>query len=189
MSRSPAAILFDSAGNPLSIQPDVAIPADTPLLLAGASDAASVARLLQVDGSGRLKTVVAPASPPAASTPISISQPEANLNVSNFANTDYVIPNGQTFYLQQLTAGAEGDPTEAGSRVDVLYLDAASAEHLITRIYVAGQTLSVAYADVSSARDGTALAGNGTTTRIRLRRIRKGGGSQEIDAEIRGYIQ
>jgi len=89
--------------------------------------------------------------------------------------------------LEYLVAGAEGDPTAKGSKIEVLYYDGA-AEHLVERIYLMGESVSV-YPNTSSARDGTAMTGNGSTKKVYLRRHRMSGTAQEVDAVARGYVQ
>lgn len=188
MSRSPVAVLYDAAGNPVTTTQGTSITGASPAVMVGAVDASSFVRFLRVDGAGRLQSTVSPAVAPAASTPVTIAQPEAQLSINNNHDTIYIIPSGVTFYLQQVVAGAEGDPTEAGSKVEVYYRDAVTILHLVTRLYIVGQTLAITYGDVSQARNGTAMTGDGTNTQVVLRRTRQSGQSQEVDAVIRGYV-
>lgn len=192
MAQSPAALLIDSSGNVLPVAQDTTIPANTPSLLVAGADASGKAQRLLVDGANRLKVTVAPSSPPPTATAIALAQAEASLSLTGGASphdTDYVIPNGVTVYLQSLSAGATGDPTESGSKVEAYYIDASSVAHLIGRLYVAGQSVFLAYADISRARDGTLMTGNGVTTKLRLRRTRLSNAAQEVDGELRGYYQ
>lgn len=139
------------------------------------------------DGKYRLEivgkvSVSAPPAPP-ASTPVSIDA-SSPLSVTTTSTTTYVIPNGETLTITSITAGAEGDPNERGSKVEVFYYD--GTERIIERIYLTGQTVPL-FPDTAEARDGTALVGNGVHE-IRVRRTRLGGSSVEIDAVIRGYL-
>jgi hypothetical protein len=106
------------------------------------------------------------------------------LDMSGNNQTTYVITNGKTFYLQQIVAGSQGDPTENGSRVELFFYD--GTEHLVARIYLTGFTTFITYPQLNEARDGTAMSGNGTNYLI-LRRTRLSGGNQEVDAVIYGY--
>jgi len=51
-------LLWDADGNPLVVSPNVAIPAGTKVLPIGGEDAAGVARFLQTETGGELKTVL-----------------------------------------------------------------------------------------------------------------------------------
>jgi len=161
--------------------------AGNPVLIAG-SDGTNV-RTLQVDNNKNLRVAATRPIPPVGSTAVVIAQAEANLSISGSSpvNTEYIIPTAQTFYLQTLSGGAAGDPSESGSRIDVIYYDGAT-EHVVTRLYVSGQTTTVVFPDSSQARDGTAMTGNGSTKKIILRRIRLSQASQEVDGEVRGYV-
>ncbi|MHA2334281.1 MAG: hypothetical protein ACXAEU_19795, partial [Candidatus Hodarchaeales archaeon] len=108
------------------------------------------------------------------------------LEVASLETHNYTITNGKTFYIQQIVVGAEGDPTEKGSKVEVHYFDG-TTEHLIDRLYITGFTAFGSYPDASLARDDTELVGDGSTKTIRVKRIRMSGGTQEVDVVIRGY--
>jgi hypothetical protein len=97
-------------------------------------------------------------------------------------DTTFLIPTGETFYLQSFTAGNE-DPTK-GAVTEVIYDD--GSEHLIERVYTNGQTIQIGFPDLSTARDGTVMVGTGTETII-VRRAKYSGTNIAIDAEIRGY--
>ena len=99
-------------------------------------------------------------------------------------DTTFTIPNGETFFLQEIVAGNE-DPTK-GATVEVLYDN--GTEHLVARIYIAGTTLAVGYPDRDEARDGTAMVGNGSHSII-VRRTKFSGTNIAIDAVVRGYTQ
>lgn len=168
MSRSPASILYDENGNPVEVRIDEAD------------------QTYRLGVFGKVTTV--PASPPAAKTRVVLvgDTPLAFGAGANPQDSEFVIPNGETFTAQRLIAGSEGDSTEAGSRIDLIYVDASSVEHLITRQYVAGFTVDVS-GETDEARDGTAMVGDGVNTKIVLRRLRLSGGSLEVDAVLVGY--
>lgn len=149
------------------------------------TDAAGNAYSSQLDaGVRRLEIVgkvsIIGASPPPATTP-AIIYGDNPLTVGT-NDTTLVIPSGQTFFLQELVAGNE-DPTK-GAVVEVLFNN--GSEHLVARIYIAGFTTATGYADRSTARDGTAMLGNGSHTVI-LRRTKFSGSDIAIDAVARGY--
>ena len=132
-------------------------------------------------------SISAPMVPPATTAVIvAADTPLAIGSGSSPHDTEYVISNGTTFTLQSIVAGAEGDPAEGGSRIDVVYVDSGSTEHLVSREYINGFT-TVIYPDTSKARDNTTMTGNGTTTKIIVRRVRLSGGSVEVDAVARGF--
>lgn len=120
---------------------------------------------------------------PSGATPVSLAN-DTPLDMSGTNQTTYVITNGKTFYLQQIVAGSQGDPTENGSRVELFFYN--GTEHLIARIYLTGFTTFITYPQLNKTRDGVAVTGNGTNYLI-LRRTRLSGGNQEVDAIIYGY--
>jgi len=128
--------------------------------------------------SGKVQSVGA--VPPPATTPVLISA-DTPLSVGT-NDTDYVIPNGETFHLQQITAGNE-DPTK-GAVTLVVFDD--GSEHVVERVYTAGFTVQAGFSDIVVARDGTPLLGNGTN-KIVVRRVKYSGSNIDIDAEVRGY--
>jgi hypothetical protein len=178
----------------LDLARSTSIPSGTRGLLVVGEDGATTARALDVrvdpiDGIRRLqiegKVVTAPAPPPPGGTAVTIAG-DSPLSVSTIEVTNYIIPNGVTFYVQQIVAGAEGDPTEKGSKIEVYFYDG-TTEHIVDRIYITGFTQYGSYPNTGSSRDGTMMTGNGTTKTIRVKRIRIGGSAQEIDAVVRGY--
>lgn len=162
------------------------------LVIGGKSDQSDIARPILLDDYGAVKTVNTPPVPPPNATAVAVSQDDTYLSIDGTDSpddTEYTIPNGKTFYLQNLLGGAEGDPSEKGSRLDAVYIDSSSVEHVISRLYLVGQTISSVFADTPVARDGTQMNGNGSSTKIVLRRIRLSNAAQEVDGEIRGYIK
>jgi hypothetical protein len=97
-------------------------------------------------------------------------------------DTISVIPNGETLHIQGLAAGNE-DPTK-GAVVEVIFDD--GTEHIVGRFYTNGQTELYSFADITEARDGTLLLGDGSNTVI-VRRAKFAGSNIAIDAELRGY--
>ncbi len=98
-------------------------------------------------------------------------------------DTTFTIPTGQTFHLQEITAGNE-DPTK-GSVIEVIFDD--GAEHLIERVYTNGETVSIGYPDQVVAQDGTSLLGAAGTSDIIVRRAKYAGSDIAIDATVVGY--
>lgn len=127
-------------------------------------------------------------TPPAGATIVQVPADDP-LDVGpspTYRNTDYPIPDGKTLYIQQIIVGSQGDPTEAGSKVEVIYHDG-SDDHLVQRIYVAGATVFVPFDDLSIARDQAVMVG-GTGKYLRISRIRMSVSKQEIDAVLTGYL-
>jgi len=187
-------VLYDDVNNvALAVLDGGAIPANTRSLLAAGKDESGNARtLMTVEDenqvglhrlaiTGNVAVVVQP--PPTGGSLVTI--PADNpLTVSGTHDTEYTITSGKSFYIQQLICGAEGDPTEKGSKIEVLFNN--GTEHPISRVYITGFSEYFQFPDVNEARDGTSLTGNGTN-KIVVRRIRLSGTSQEIDAVVRGY--
>lgn len=190
MIKSPAAILYDASGNPLAVADDTAIPGATKALLIAARSADGKARFLNADEDGVVSVSNRLPTAPPGTTPVTIAQPENELSIAggvqNPHDTEYTIANGKTFKLQLVAAGGGGDPTENGSRVDVVYYDG-TAEHIVTRLYVGSASVFQSFPDSGTARDGTAMVGDGSTKKIILRRIRLSQATLEVDAEIRGF--
>ncbi len=182
----------------MDVAPDVAVPANTRALCFAGHDDGDVVRIPTInvdalDGKKRVsiegKISVSPPEPPAAATPVSIAA-DSPLDVTGTDDTDTEITTGDTFTIQQVTAGAEGDPTEKGAVIRVSYIDGSSVEHVIEQIYLTGQTVQI-FPDTSTARDGTTLlgvAGAGLGV-IRIRREQFGGGTRELDVVLRGFEQ
>lgn len=122
--------------------------------------------------------------PPPGTTPVVITA-DTPLVVST-ADTVYVIPDGQTYFLQEIVAGNE-DPTK-GAVTEVIY-DENGTEHLIGRQYTAGFTEPASQTATGCARDLTKCIGNaGGTFKIIVRRTKYAGSPVAIDAEARGYV-
>lgn len=138
------------------------------------------------DGINRLaitgKVSVTAPPPPTGATSIVIAA-DNPLLVGNH-DTEYIITNGTTFHIQQIVAGAAGDPTEKGSKITIIFHN--GSEHVIERIYVSGFTNFGSYPDTDRTRDGVLLTGNGTN-KIIIRREKVSGTNREIDAVVRGY--
>lgn len=150
--------MYDGAGNPVTITNDAGV--------------------YRVEITGKVQTVGA--IPPPSTSPVQVSA-DTPLTVGSH-DTSFLIPSGESFYLQSVTAGNE-DPTK-GAVTEVIYDD--GAEHIIERVYTSGQSIQIGFPDLSTARDGTALVGTGTETII-VRRVKYSGSNIAIDSEIRGY--
>jgi len=139
---------------------------------------------LQVEATGTLAT--RPPVPPPGTTEVVLSADNPlELSGSNSPHdTEHVIGSGDTFHLQILVAGAGGDPSEKGSRVDLIYDD--GTEHVVERLFLLGASVSIVFPDSTKARDGTVMAGTGTEKLI-LRRYRLSNAGQEVDSVVRGY--
>lgn len=151
-------VLYDAAGNAVTVTEDAGV--------------------YRVEINGKV-SVVGALPPP--STTAAIIYADTPLSVGT-NDTAFVIPNGETFHLQNITCGNE-DPTK-GASVTVLFDD--GTEHVIARVYLGGQTLTIGYSDIALARDGTALVGNGTNEII-VRRAKFSGSNIAIDAVATGY--
>jgi hypothetical protein len=152
--------LYDEAGNAIDSKLDEGV------------------RRLEVTG----LVVVTGASPPEGTGPAVIFA-DTPLTVSAH-DTEYLIPDGEAFHLQELVVGNE-DPTK-GAVVELIYDN--GTEHLIARVYSNGFTLIIGYPSTMVARDGTVLAGNaGQTHKIIVRRSKYSGSAIAIDAVVRGY--
>jgi hypothetical protein len=152
-------VLYDGSGNAVTITNDAGV--------------------YRVEIQGKVQTIGA--VPPPATTPVQINA-DTPLTVGS-SDTTFVIPNGETFHLQQITAGNE-DPTK-GAVVTVLFDD--GAEHVIARVYTNGETITIGYPDISKAQDGTALLGGAGTTNIIVRREKYTGTNIAIDGQVLGY--
>ena len=153
-------VVTDAAGNAISSQDDAGT------------------RRLEIAG----KVSVTGASPPPSTNPATILA-ATPLSVGTH-DTTFVIPNGQTYYLQEVIAGNE-DPTK-GAVVEVIYFN--GTEHVVARQYTAGFTITEGFPNRGIARDGTAMTGNvGGTNTILVRRTKYAGSNIAIDAVVRGY--
>jgi len=139
---------------------------------------------IPIDGNGNIGVRVVATAPPAGVDAVIISA-DTPLTTGTH-DTDYVIPNGETFYLQQITGGNE-DPSK-GAKIEVLYYDG-TTEHLVSRDYFNGATHSSTFPDVKFARDGTEMVGDGSTKLIRVRRSKYAGSDIAIDGVVFGYTQ
>jgi hypothetical protein len=189
------ALVDGENGVELAIADGVAVPANTRALLAAAADSEGIGRVLLCDGEGKLKVAAQPPTAPPGTTEFVLAQPEAELEVGpvpTFHETvSAAIPDGENLYLQTFVVGASGDPSEKGSKVEIYWREGATpTDHLISRIYLQGQTVVQTLSDVNKARDGTTLTGDaGGTTKLVIRRERLSTSAAEIDAEVRGYTK
>lgn len=128
-----------------------------------------------VTAAGRLQVSQEPPEPPVGTTSVIVTEYD---DVSTTDDNVYTIPNGETLYIQRLSAGAESgnggsvaelwyDPNGTGvgmTIIDAVHVDGSSAQH-----------------DLNSSYEGDG------TRAIRLRRKRYGGGAVEIFARWEGY--
>jgi len=195
MIVSPAVLLYDADNNPIfkscgdSFQQSHSA---IPMLVRKDDDTYCMPVL---DSNFALKVSGSPPVPPPATTPFGLYAPRLGtsdpLVVGGTEDSDSeAIGNGEKFYLQQLVPGAEGDPSDKGSKVEIYWVTGAGeVEHLLTRRYVQARSISYLYPNWHTTRDGTSMVGDGTYTKIRIRRTRMGGGSPEIDVELYGYLE
>lgn len=145
-------------------------------------DSDGVTHKIAVDGNGNIGVRVVPNVPPAgvsatlifADTPLTVSSHD----------TTFTIPNGETFHLQRVLSGNE-DPTK-GASVEIIYYDG-TTEHLVWRGFYAGFSVPIDFPDLSIARDGTAMTGDGSTKTIIVRRAVFTGGAIAIDSTVQGF--
>jgi hypothetical protein len=132
--------------------------------------------------------IVVPYPPVCPSTAVEVkifADNPLEISNSNSPHTvEHLIPNGKTFRLQRVIMGAENDPSEKGCMVEIFYKD--SSEHLVSR-YFTEPTTEIMYADVGSARDGTAMVGDGSTKKILVRRTRLSSSKQRVDVFVQGF--
>ncbi len=116
---------------------------------------------------------------------------DSPLSVSGTSDTDFTLPDGDVLHIQQIAAGAAGDPNEKGSVCEIFLVEIDGTENLIDRLYVSGFTEFGNYPDTSTTRDGTSILGDTQTgpndAILRIRRRRIAGASVEIDCVVRGY--
>jgi len=188
--------LVDALSVNMDVVPDVAMPAGTRGLVIAGKDLSGFTRFPTIsvdpdDSKRRVEVIgkvsISVPSPPPATTSVQINA-DTPLSISGTSTAIYIIPSGVTFHLQQIVAGCQGDPTESGSKIEIFYRDSSSVGHLIERVYIQGFSAFGIYPDTVKSRDGTTMVGNGTTTQIRVNRVRLSGSSQEVDAVVRGYV-
>lgn len=190
------AYAYDDANNvAMAVADGATVPANTrQWLYAGVDEDTKARRLMLVEDesvtglwrlatSGKVSVHLPP--PPEGTTPVTVAA-DTPLDVNGTEVTSYTISDGKIFNVQQVVAGAEGDPTEKGSKIEIYYYNG-TIELLFDRIYISGFTASVPYPDVSESRSGVEMVGDGSTKEIRIKRIRLSGSTQEVDTVIRGY--
>jgi len=190
----PVALFDDVNEIALAVADGVALPANTRGLIIASVDGAGDVHFVQSDSEGNLRVASQPPQPPAGTTEFVLAVPDGSLEIS--APPDYhetessVIGSSVDLYLQSFTAGAGGDPSERGSRIDILWREGAGpTDHVVERVYISGQSVTITLPDVHKARDGQALTGDGTTTKLVIRRYRLSNADQEVDAVVRGYTE
>jgi len=154
-------------------------------------------RFLQVEDTGKLVVASTPPAPPAGTTEFVLAVDESQLNVgaggdvsSPHTTLGSVIASGVTLALQLITVGSEGDPSESGSKVEVYWREGVGpTDHLVERLYVTGETVTLSVPSITKARDGTIMTGNGVNTRLVAVRTRQSTAAEEVDFVIRGYTE
>lgn len=164
-------------------------------LLPLARTAQNLSTFLLAQPDGSLVVASKPPQAPPGTTAWQVAVVEADLHIgsggavaSPHTTLGSLIPTGKTLTLQSVEVGTEGDSSESGSAVEVYWrVGSPAVDHLIGRYYIAGQTVQVVLPDVRAARDGTAFAGDSTTTRIVVVRRRLSVAAMEVDFVVRGY--
>jgi len=135
---------------------------------------------------GQIVVPYPPVCPPTA-TEVNIyaDDPLELSNANSPHDTEYVIGNSKTFHVQRVIVGAGHDPSEKGSKVELIYND--GTEHVVTRYFVENQTFVIQLSDIAKARDGTTMIGNGTTKKFVVRRTRLSSAGQMVDVHVQGY--
>lgn len=132
------------------------------------------------------KVSVVPAPTPATATEVVVAAYVPLEFTPNNPQTEaHSIPTGKTFYLLQAEYGAEDDPSDKGSRVELAYYDG-TTEHIVDLLYVTGDTSYIQYPETSKSLDGTTMVG-GTGKEFRIKRQHFGGAAKELYAVVRGY--
>ena len=199
MAKTPAAILYNADGTvAVPVKDDDAITIATqPILgIAGLTDEDKV-RWFRLQDDGSLIVAITPPVPPAGANEFVMAVTEAELRVgasgdvsSPHTTIGAVIGNALLLHLQLFTVGTEGDPAEAGSKVEIYWREGGGpTDHLVERIYIDGETITVAVPSITKARDGTLMTGNGTDTRLVVVRTRTSTPAKEIDFVVRGYTK
>jgi hypothetical protein len=162
-----------------------------------ARDAVDVAHPVLSEVDGALIVAAKPPTAPPGTTEFVMAVNEAELSVgsggdvaSPHTTESAIIGNTVNLFLQSVNVGTEGDPSEAGAKVEIYWREGAGpTDHLIERIFVAGDTKQITLPNINKARDGTAMTGNGTNTKLAITRTRLSASAQEVDFEIRGFTE
>lgn len=187
--------LYDDVNNvAMAVAGDITRPTNTRGLLTAGVDALDTVHLLHTDGDGNLRVANQPPQPPPGTTAFVLAVLETNLEIGappTYHETESsAVANNAELHLQLFTAGAAGDPSERGSRVDIFWREGGGpTDHVIERMYVSGQSVTITLPDVHQSRDGTALTGDGSTTKLVIRRYRLSNADAEVDAIVRGYTE
>lgn len=177
----------------LAVAPDVAIPANTRSLLISGRSYDGKSHVAEVSDIGRVSVTAFPISAPPGTTPFVVAADtplEVGPNPLFHETLGSVVAASTDLHVQFIAAGAAGDPSERGSKVEVYWREGATpTDHLVERIYISGATVGLTLPDTNQARDGTPMTGNGSNTRLVVRRERMSNSAQEIDAVVRGYTE
>ena len=135
--------------------------------------------------------VTYPPASPQGTTEVEIyAETPLVVNNSNSPHdTEYVIPDGKVLRIQIAIVGAGKDPSEKGSKIELIYHDGTD-EHIFDRFYTGNETLPPRiYSDRSTTRDGENLHGSGTSRKLIVRRTRLSSPDHEIDVQVHGYLE
>jgi hypothetical protein len=111
------------------------------------------------------------------------------VNESNSPHdTEYVITNGKTFYIQEIYIRAGHNPSEMETQVEFIYYDG-SAEHLFDLFFTGFPSDKQMYGDRGDALDETTMEGNGTTKKFIIRLTRLSSTEHKIYVRVEGYEQ
>lgn len=183
-----------SGGTDLAVKQGAAaaLAAGWPIIQSDAAGNPIVNQLDAIDGIYRVpfvgKVSLAPPVVPPAAVRKTIFTADADLVLNGAGSPDdqtLVITNGKTFTVSTVEGGAQGDPTESGSRIDVIYYDG-TTEHLVSRLYVVADTTPQS-PQTDTALDGTVMTGDGSTKTIIMRRIRLSNGGQQLFGLVVGH--
>jgi hypothetical protein len=193
MELSPAAVLYDANGNPLAFADGSDVSSAQSILIAG-KDAEDKSRIIFTEGNGVLRVASVPPSPPPGTTEFVLAPDNGDLEVgptpTYHEKESSVIGNGTDLVLQFIAAGAEGDPSERGSKVEIFWREGAGpTDHLVERMYLTGATVALSLPDTRKTRDGTTMTGNGSNTKLVIKRTRMSTSAQEVDCVVRGYTE
>jgi len=164
------------------------------LIVGKTSEGNSVFQLHEADG-----TVVVAAKPPSAppgTTEFVQAVDEAELSVgaggdvaSPHTTLGAIVADTVNLFLQTVNVGTEGDPAEAGAKIELYWQTSGPVNHLVERIFVAGDTKQITLPNINKARDGTVMTGDSADTRLTVTRTRLSNASQEVDFEVRGFTE
>lgn len=165
--------IIDNAGNPMAISNNFGSEVTKGFIIMGEDENGFMHRV-RTTQDGRLISTASVANPPGSVPVVQTAQG----NVTTTVDDDFIIPNGETIILQQLSAGAEGDVD--GSKVELFYFPDGTK--------TGGTLISVLYVNGSNGADNlvASFTGDGSAL-ITMRRSRLAGSAREIFGKWQGY--